>query len=223
MYYFDEEVAERLSDEDQDSSLWMLSNKTELPIVKSCEPNIHWKRPFKDTQAQKIIDGVYLGPSDSARDLRCLRRDNIKRIIIVAKHLEPLFPAEFEYLHIKIEDTLEEDLLSHLPKCIDFIKESKEKGYNVLIHCQAGVSRSASVCIAYVCASKNLSFEEGLAFVRAIRPCICPNANFQRQLKEFISNDFVLEPRSPHLEEQLTKAPEVNHWSLHFFGAYFET
>ena len=37
------------------------------------------------------------------------------------------------------------NLLQHLPGCVDFIRRNLEEGRKVLVHCAAGVSRSATV------------------------------------------------------------------------------
>lgn len=54
-----------------------------------------------------------------------------------------------------------------------------------LVHCLAGVSRSATVAIAYVMQHLSLSSEEGLRFVKERRPSVAPNFNFLGQLLEW--------------------------------------
>ncbi|XP_065314034.1 uncharacterized protein LOC135923291 [Gordionus sp. m RMFG-2023] len=54
--------------------------------------------------------------------------------------------------------------------------------HNILVHCKMGISRSASVVIAYVMKSQRLSYDIALSLVRSKRPCVQPNPNFERQL-----------------------------------------
>ncbi len=51
-----------------------------------------------------------------------------------------------------------------------------------LVNCSAGVSRSASVCIAYLMTRHSMSYEEAFAAVAKGRPEICPNDGFRTQL-----------------------------------------
>lgn len=64
---------------------------------------------------------------------------------------------------------------------------NQEKG-KVLVHCQAGVSRSATICLAYVMSHKCLNMEQAFEFVKSRRTVISPNVNFLRQLLEFEKN-----------------------------------
>jgi dual specificity phosphatase 12 len=50
---------------------------------------------------------------------------------------------------IPMEDTEHENLLDVLPRALAFIDQARQAG-NVLVHCIAGVSRSASIVIAYL-------------------------------------------------------------------------
>ena len=60
----------------------------------------------------------------------------------------------------------------------------QDPGAVVLLHCWAGVSRSAAVAAAHLMATEGLRMEEALAQVRAARPRAAPNAAFLAQLVE---------------------------------------
>jgi dual specificity phosphatase 12 len=51
---------------------------------------------------------------------------------------------------INVLDMPFENLIRHFKTAVDFIKGAVKGGGTVLVHCFAGVSRSASVVIAYL-------------------------------------------------------------------------
>ena len=55
----------------------------------------------------------------------------------------------------------------------------------MLVHCKAGISRSATVCIAYIMWFKHWTMETAYQFLKSKRSLIAPNLNFMRQLLEF--------------------------------------
>lgn len=55
----------------------------------------------------------------------------------------------------------------------------------MLVHCQAGISRSASFVIAYCMWKERLSADAATAVVAAARSAIFPNMGFKTQLREF--------------------------------------
>ncbi|KAK3139266.1 hypothetical protein QOZ80_5AG0380460 [Eleusine coracana subsp. coracana] len=90
---------------------------------------------------------------------------------------------------VPLRDTEEENLLDHLDPCLDFVDEGRKSG-NVLVHCFAGVSRSASIIVAYLMRTEQKSLEEALESLREISESACPNDGFLEQLKLFEEMGF---------------------------------
>ncbi|CAN6344321.1 unnamed protein product [Urochloa humidicola] len=82
---------------------------------------------------------------------------------------------------VPLRDTEEENLLDHLEPCLGFIDEGRKVG-NVLVHCFAGVSRSASIIVAYLMRSEQKSLEEALESLKEISELACPNDGFLDQV-----------------------------------------
>ena len=61
----------------------------------------------------------------------------------------------------------------------------KAGGGRVLVHCHAGVSRSATVCMAYIMKTLNQDLRSAYDFVKSKRSCVSPNLHFMGQLLEF--------------------------------------
>lgn len=59
----------------------------------------------------------------------------------------------------------------------------------VLVHCGAGISRSAAVVVAYLCRYAGMSYTEALAFVKQRRPCVAPADVFAAAIKRWLRID----------------------------------
>ena len=95
-----------------------------------------------------------------------------------------MFPKQFTYKVISVADVSSQSLIRHFPAAISFIKDGIRSG-GVLVHCFAGVSRSASCVIAFLMQEKHMNFQDAFAYASARRPVIFPNMGFQKQLVEF--------------------------------------
>lgn len=82
-----------------------------------------------------------------------------KYILNMSTEIGIFFPEDFNYMRREIRDNPDEDLLSHLDPAVDFITEARLVGSSILVHCQMGVSRSASAVIAYLMKTYGLTLE----------------------------------------------------------------
>lgn len=80
------------------------------------------------------------------------------------------------------------DLDFFLDDATEFIAMHIKRGC-VLVHCGAGISRSAAVVIAYLCRYAGMSYAEALAFVKARRPQVAPADVFKEAIERWLKLD----------------------------------
>ena len=97
------------------------------------------------------------------------------------------FNQTFEYLTIPIKDATTEDFSQYFDKSNDFIRSNLENG-SVLVHCHAGVSRSATAILAFLIGVRGYSLESALELLRSKRNKVKPNDAFMKQLQEYESS-----------------------------------
>ena len=76
------------------------------------------------------------------------------------------------------------NLFYHFSKTNEWIDKSLEKT-NVLVHCQAGMSRSATIVIAYFMRKYKWGVYKTLEFVKDKRKIVAPNKGFIKQLHAY--------------------------------------
>lgn len=138
-----------------------------------------------DLQVGVITPFLLLSSQDAASDAETLRKFKVTHVLNVACGVENAFTEDFSYKTVHMMDLPETELASYLPQCFEFIDQARKQDGVVLLHCNAGVSRSASVAVAYLMAKEKIPFEDAFDRVKSARPSTRPNAGFLSQLKEY--------------------------------------
>ena len=132
--------------------------------------------------------GLYIGNFGGAEEISVLKKLKIKAVLNCLPRRSVSYPKEIiqDYLIIAMLDQEDFNIKKYFSDAINFIHENRKK-HSVLVHCFAGVSRSATLVIAYLMRVNRKSFEENLSYVKSRRQCIEPNPGFCKQLIMFIN------------------------------------
>ncbi|XP_030604558.1 dual specificity protein phosphatase 19-like isoform X2 [Archocentrus centrarchus] len=140
-----------------------------------------------DLQLGVIRSFLLLGSQDTAHDIDTLQRYKVSHVLNVAYGVTNLFPDQLVYKTLQILDLPDTKITSYFEECSFFIDQAREQGGVVLVHCNAGVSRSSSIVIGYLMLREGLSFDDAYSQVKQARPSIRPNPGFYQQLQNYKS------------------------------------
>nr|KAF6395188.1 dual specificity phosphatase 10 [Rousettus aegyptiacus] len=160
------------------------------PVIIDC-------RPFMEYNKSHIQGAVHVNCADkisrrrlqqgkiAVLDLISCRdgKDSFKRIF--SKEIIVYDKGLLSYKRLPATDSNKQNLRQYFEEAFEFIEEAHQCGKGLLIHCQAGVSRSATIVIAYLMKHTRMTMTDAYKFVKGKRPIISPNLNFMGQLLEF--------------------------------------
>lgn len=144
-----------------------------------------------DYSIHEIIDGLYISGEDVATDRDLLAKHGVTHILNLTKHVENKFKSEITYKQIEINDLPSVAINPFFADSFQFIDSvlndaEATKQSKLLVHCHAGVSRSASFIIAYLMQKRiYVTYDEAYEHLKRIRPIVQPNRGFVKQLKTF--------------------------------------
>jgi Dual specificity phosphatase, catalytic domain len=133
--------------------------------------------------ASELDPGLYVGSDIVARDKDKLKSQGITHIINCAANVcKNYFPNDFKYTHYFLKDARTESIECLFYECIEFISNAIISGGKVFVHCMQGVSRSVTVCLAYIIFTRQKPFEQVFSEAKNLRGICSPNTGFQVQL-----------------------------------------
>ncbi|XP_034402667.1 dual specificity protein phosphatase 26-like [Cyclopterus lumpus] len=136
--------------------------------------------------ADEVWPRLYIGDQDIASDRRELAKLGITHILNCAQSkwrggAENYAGMSVTYHGIEAHDSPTFDMSVNFYPAAEFIHKALTSGGKVLVHCAVGVSRSATLVLAYLMIRQNLTLVEAIKTVKDHRGVI-PNRGFLRQL-----------------------------------------
>jgi protein-tyrosine phosphatase len=135
-----------------------------------------------------INDYLYISSWPAAQDAVALEQCKITKVLrLFSDHDKPkyeLISPGIEYKNVIVEDAEDVSLDSFCLTAALVLKEWIAQDQKILVHCVAGISRSATLVIYYLMVHQKYTLPNALRFIRSARGCVNPNDGFLAQLIE---------------------------------------
>lgn len=132
----------------------------------------------------RVLDGLFIGAIGAAKSLEALAALGITHIVNASPIVPCYHKDTLRYQLVGVYDAADAPIDAFFEPCNAFIDEGRAQG-GVLVHCYAGVSRSATLILAYLVGREGMAPKQALQRLREARPAAQPNAGFLRQLEAY--------------------------------------
>lgn len=133
----------------------------------------------------QITDFLYLGNLTAARNEALLKETGITYVINATAEASDQQYEGIECSRIRLEDHPNCNIGIHFDLIADKIEKLRQENQKIFVHCIAGVSRSATLVLAYLMKYKRMRLVDAHRLVKSKRPLIRPNMGFWAALVDY--------------------------------------
>lgn len=143
----------------------------------------------KPLDVNEVAPGLFVGDENSSRNRDFLITNKIGLVISLYESLPWVEIEGIDRLFFKIDDTIQSapEMVGVFDAAIPIMTAAAAAGKNILVHCHAGISRSVTVAIAYLCKTTGRSVDDVLDSIVRARSKAYPNLGFCCILKQLFS------------------------------------
>ena len=161
-------------------------------------------KDIENHPATQVLPHLFLGNMKDASDVAILHGLGIGYVLnVTSKPPSYKMDPGIIYKQLVADDNGLQNLRQFFEEAFEFIDLAKSNNSGVLVHCQAGISRSPTIAVAYLMKFYPMAMSDAYKFVKTKRSIISPNLNFMGQLWEF---EQVLRAFNDHSNDNLGSA-----------------
>ena len=147
------------------------------------------RQPQDANPADEILPGLWLGNRYAALDERWHAQTGIKSVFNCSKDIAFLPTVQRKY-RVPVDDNLQSEEIRNLGfwsyEIVIKMTREYQTGQPMLVHCAAGMQRSAACVAMFLIATKGFTPAEAIAYIKERRPiAFFPNANFRDSIDTF--------------------------------------
>jgi dual specificity phosphatase 12 len=139
--------------------------------------------------AHEILPRLWLGNAKASMDDPFLRQNQIQVVFNCTKNypFSPSIPIPYR---VPVDDNLKEEEIRNMElwssEVAYRILSEYQQGRTILVHCAAGIQRSAASVAFFLIAYRSMHTNEAIAFIQSRRPiAFRPRPNFLRAIESF--------------------------------------
>ena len=146
--------------------------------------------PFNN--ADMIVPRIWLGNKNASMDEVFLRQNGIETVFNCTKDL-PFHSSMRRRYRVPVDDNLEEEEIRNMElwsfEIVYKLLLEYKQGKTILVHCAAGMQRSAAVTAMFLMVFTGMKHEDAMQYIRERRPiAFFKNANFLKSIQGFENN-----------------------------------
>ena len=155
--------------------------------------------------AHEIIPGIWLGNRKAALDTKWLSQNKINIVFNATKDI-PFVPTIEKQYRIPVDDNLQPEEIRNMTlwchEAVYKVIKEHNSGKPILIHCMAGMQRSAAIVAMTLIATRGYTAEQAITYIQGIRPiAFRPGVNFRDSIVSFYqSYQTDILPKLLHLD-----------------------
>jgi protein-tyrosine phosphatase len=139
--------------------------------------------------ANEIVSRLWLGNSKAAHDEAFLKEKGIHTVFNCSKDI-PFHPRAKRCYRVPVDDNLRTEEIRNMElwsfETVSKLCQEYRSGATILVHCAAGMQRSAAVVAMFLLATAKVPADKAMEHIRAKRPiAFMPMANFERAIRGF--------------------------------------
>lgn len=130
----------------------------------------------------QITNSLFISNAIAANDKLTVSNNRITTIINASVEVVNTFFEDIQYVQVPVSDAPNSYLYDFFDPIADRIHGVDLRNGRTLLHCAAGVSRSAAFCLAYLMKYHTMTLLDAHTWTKSCRPTIRPNNGFWEQL-----------------------------------------
>lgn len=138
--------------------------------------------------AKEIQKGLWIGSEGNSQDPAFFAKHNISFVVNCSKNIPFLGVPDVDTYRVPVDDdpTNNDIMFSHFPVIVRAIDSVLQRGRGVLVHCRAGMQRSATIVAAYLMYKYMISADDAIKAIKGRKnETFWPTPTFEAALRKY--------------------------------------
>jgi protein-tyrosine phosphatase len=150
----------------------------------------------KANPADEVVPGLLLGSRYAALNPEYLAQKKVKAVFNCTKDI-PFDPTVKRQYRVPVDDNLQTEEIANLGrwsyeivyKIMQEMKRTQAEGGTVLVHCAAGMQRSAASVALYLITTQRMTTDQAVNYIQSKRSiAFRPKINFEPAIRQYESS-----------------------------------
>lgn len=142
--------------------------------------------------ANEIIPNLFLGDITASQSQDFIENMKINVVVNCSKNIPFLKGGKYKKIRVPVHDNLQEEEIANMTRwsasIIRQLWDEYSKGSTILVHCHAGMQRSAAVVAMFLIFYQRYTHKEAIEYIQKRRPiAFQPRPNFFKSIVYFES------------------------------------